>query len=408
MASLIASALTIYAIGSSSRVFDEHGQLTACFQSTDDLNESSYISIAGMDVGRVEAIRLMTPQEQAAELVRQRKRREMLRPLLLAHLQKTSEKPLEEKELEQRLPAFLRKGAPFKKPHLCVRFRLAIRFFPWIGQDSLATLKGRGFLGRAVIELSPSQLVMGNAKMAVQKGQEIQGEVIPNFIAIIADIGQLAYDINQTIRLMNQILSQLNDPKLSRDLLSITEHIEALLREANNGKGLVRDLFYARDLARQARLLLAEIQATIRTLADTGMQVSQILEQMQQRDTLTHRLFFSFDGRRLLIATKEILSGTQKTVRALSLLLKAPQKRGTFIHRLLYDPKAATMLKHFREITADLNVILKRLQKGRGSLGALLYDATAYEDLKIVLKNLKDSSLVQFIINIMKTDEEKR
>ncbi len=65
------------------------------------------------------------------------------------------------------------------------------------------------------------------------------------------------------------------------------------------------------------------------------------------------------------------------------------------------------MLANVRVASDEIRRVIRKLRRGRGSIGALLYDASAYADLVIVLKNLKSSALVRFFINLNTTDKER-
>ncbi|MCB9638714.1 MAG: hypothetical protein H6727_07385 [Myxococcales bacterium] len=437
VASFLCAALMIVLIGSASRTFEERGYINANFHSVEGIYVGAYTTIAGMNVGIVEGIRLLRPEEQKHDLIQQQKRRALLRPLLLQevrtlHLSTLQEEfkkvtdPDERAEkidaaLEGKLPKYLRKVRPPKGKgkekrwlvplyprSLRVRTRVSWKFFRWLGKDSIATLKGKGMLGRAVIELSTSTLRGKVPGMELSRDAELEGESVAQVVGVIADINKVADDIRKTLSLINFFLKELGDPVLWRHLKGILDSVDQILAQARTGPGLIYEILYARRLARDARVLLNEVRLAIRSLADTGAEVSKVLEGVQQPETLVQRLLLSQDGQRLLVAAQDLLKVAVGVLANLRDLLRAPQRKGTFVNRFLFDPKAAIMLKNLRLASDDARDIIHKISDGRGAIGALLYDGTAYADLVIVLKNLKRSSLVRFFINLNTSEKEGR
>jgi len=72
------------------------------------------------------------------------------------------------------------------------------------------------------------------------------------------------------------------------------------------------------------------------------------------------------------------------------------------LYKLLYDKKTATLLVNLTKASKDIQTMIHDIRKGKGSLGAVLNDPTAFEDFKTILGQIKRSrifrSMIRFII----------
>jgi phospholipid/cholesterol/gamma-HCH transport system substrate-binding protein len=79
------------------------------------------------------------------------------------------------------------------------------------------------------------------------------------------------------------------------------------------------------------------------------------------------------------------------------------------VHAILYDPAGAEMVKDLAGTAQSANNIVKKVERGEGSLGALISDPTVYEDLKVILGGAKRSTLlkglIRYTINKKKSEE---
>ncbi len=68
------------------------------------------------------------------------------------------------------------------------------------------------------------------------------------------------------------------------------------------------------------------------------------------------------------------------------------------LHALVYDPKGERMLADLAQSAADLRETTGKLAQGEGTLGALLNDATLYEDLSNLLRGTERSWILRTLI----------
>jgi len=69
-------------------------------------------------------------------------------------------------------------------------------------------------------------------------------------------------------------------------------------------------------------------------------------------------------------------------------------------HTLLRDPAGRELMHDFAEFADRLNRISIDIERGRGTLGALIVDPSVYEDLKKVLGNIERNVLFKALIRM--------
>ena len=69
------------------------------------------------------------------------------------------------------------------------------------------------------------------------------------------------------------------------------------------------------------------------------------------------------------------------------------------MHELLYGESKA-LVNDLSDAATNLKTITDKVAKGEGSLGALVNDPTAYEDLKTILGNVKRNRLLRELVRL--------
>ena len=68
------------------------------------------------------------------------------------------------------------------------------------------------------------------------------------------------------------------------------------------------------------------------------------------------------------------------------------------LHAILYDPAGGTLVKDLAGAAESANKVVQKVERGEGTLGALISDPTVYEDLKVILGGAKKSTLIKGLI----------
>ncbi len=68
------------------------------------------------------------------------------------------------------------------------------------------------------------------------------------------------------------------------------------------------------------------------------------------------------------------------------------------LHAILYDPAGGELVNDLSSAAKSANNIVKKVERGEGTLGGLVNDPTVYEDLKAVLGGAKRSTIIKALI----------
>jgi phospholipid/cholesterol/gamma-HCH transport system substrate-binding protein len=79
------------------------------------------------------------------------------------------------------------------------------------------------------------------------------------------------------------------------------------------------------------------------------------------------------------------------------------------LHAILYDPAGGELVNNLSSAAKSANNIVKKVERGEGTLGGIVNDPTVYEDLKVILGGAKRSTIIKGLIRytIKKKKAEK-
>jgi phospholipid/cholesterol/gamma-HCH transport system substrate-binding protein len=79
------------------------------------------------------------------------------------------------------------------------------------------------------------------------------------------------------------------------------------------------------------------------------------------------------------------------------------------LHAILYDPAGGELVNNLSSAAKSADNIVKKVERGEGTLGGIINDPTVYEDLKVILGGAKRSTIIKGLIRytIMKKKTEQ-
>lgn len=284
-----------------------------------------------------------------------------------------------------------------KHKYLHVAMKVTNKSLPWIREDSIATVEGKGLLGDALINIT-----IGAGKTPIKENGWVRGITPKNMADFMDDAGKMMDRVKNSLKSIDLILKEYKDPRLASDLKGIVSSVNGLLARAKTGPGLMHDLFYSRILSRQLHRILYQVEKAGKNLAASIKQLEWLLRRIQRPGRLIHKLFLSKKSAVLANDIKRLIRNTRQTMASVNRIAKAPQQKGSLLYKLLYDKKTATLLVNLTKASKDIQTMIHDIRKGKGSLGAVLNDPTAFEDFKTILGQIKRSrifrSMIRFII----------
>lgn len=232
--------------------------------------------------------------------------------------------------------------------------------------------------------LPPGSYIQVPEEVSLDEMQELGVNIAEDLKDVTA---ALALFLNQLQDRSTVIGQALFDPNFGRQTLgNISESVasvETILRQVETGQGL-------------AGRLISD-----RAFAETMM--SRMDTTLARTDALLERLGDENGAFMRLIAPGGSLEGLAANLEATSASLaritgSMDDGRGVAGRLLEDDLYADEVLENLRQTTRDLRDLMGKLNSGEGTAGALINDPQMYQDLRDVLRGVKESKLMSWMI----------
>jgi phospholipid/cholesterol/gamma-HCH transport system substrate-binding protein len=194
------------------------------------------------------------------------------------------------------------------------------------------------------------------------------------------------------------IVRGIDPPRYDLLVQRVYDFLEAMSRLLVNNEDILRDLFRAgTELAESVNAALKEskgdLQRTIKNAADSAEEAKELLAKVNRSVGNGDKLTTTVDD---VAATAAVLrKDLPEAMSKLREALDAVNKLGNAlsgVDRARVDAivaKATTAMDHADKVLADANAITQKIRSGSGSLGLLVQDDEIYDDLKDLLRDIK-------------------
>jgi phospholipid/cholesterol/gamma-HCH transport system substrate-binding protein len=345
LAGLVISAIIIFVIGDSRRVWDPKYGYNADFNDVVGLKSGSPVRMGGIDIGTVDAV---------------------------SH----SSDP--------------------KDPRIHVRFSIARSEAVRIHQDSVVRIVNKGLLGDKMAEIS-----VGSAESpALPDGGTIKSEEPLDISKYIAKFESIANKTDATVTNLERATRTLGDPKLNEDVKATIESLHVVLDGVAHDKdGTAHKLIFDPEESRKIDRILGNLEATTDHLNATAANVQDVTTHVKEGPGLAHSVLYDDQAAKDVVG---VLAEARKS-------LEAVRTGNGLGHVIVYgDDNTQHMLSNVNAMTDDLRTIIANVKAGKGTVGALLVDPSVYEDLKAVVGNVERNQVLRAIVRYsIKQDEAK-
>lgn len=277
-----------------------------------------------------------------------------------------------------------------------VRYKVSSAILPRINSDTRAVIKSLGLLGDKFISLEKSDKPSKNPVNILPKSEIISYQPVTlrelgeNAQDIMASVNELSQNVNQLITHISKqgpLARIMNDPKLSDELLEhyrkTAESLDIVTRRLQNGEGIVGGLLAKKgsgdESAEKLRQSIDNLNEIIKGINEgkgvVGLLVTELNEGKDAKQSLID--FF---------AALEKFSQSMKDSNSLA-------------YKLFIDEKFGEELaQNLLSISESLNSILKKVDKGEGTAGALINDKEVYDSLSLAAKGIQKSGVVKWYL----------
>ncbi len=277
---------------------------------------------------------------------------------------------------------------------LLVQMQLSRRYQDRIRADSVAKIATEGLLGDKYINItvgSPED-EDGQEIPVLEDGATI-ARINPRGLEDYMEKADVILDnIEDSTRTIKVILEGPEGESAGQSLAEIFETLRNVIRELEQGEGLLHELVYDRESARRYRQTMANLEQTTAAL-------DRLLVEVEQGDGTVHALIYEDDAAEMIreiTAAADEIDGLVEDIKA---------KKG-LVNTLVYDEGEKNLLVNLTEASANLREVTRMMRDGEGTVGALLTDPTVYEDLQTLLGRAERNKILkEYVRRTIRTNE---
>ncbi len=273
-----------------------------------------------------------------------------------------------------------------------------------IREDSVANLRILTMLGgEKYVEVTPGTpskpaLPPGSYIRVPQSfGMEQLGELSAGLADDLRSISNNVRVILETVQTQEGVVGRmLLDPNFGQqtfdDISATARLMRETMQEVRGGRGLVGRLVSDEVFARDT---LASLQESVKRL-------DALLERAAAEDGVVAQALDP-NGR----FARSMGNFEQATADLQAFTLELKEGEG-MLGRLISDKRyASEVLGNVKKISENIAVITDKLKRGDGTLGALVNDPQLFEDMKSVVRGVKDSRFLSWLIRHYREKGEK-
>jgi phospholipid/cholesterol/gamma-HCH transport system substrate-binding protein len=359
----------IYALGARARLFEPRFTVSAEFTEVGGLVEGATVRLAGVQIGRVSAVRL--PAEPGGKVR--------------------------------------------------VDMTIARQFGDRVRKDSVARIETQGLLGDRIVEISvgtaAAPAVRPNDLIASTDPFDI-GRMMSESAQVVKSISMLADSLRETAQTLNQSRLIEEASATVQSARKITDQVGRIVGEVERGKGWAHVLVYeepvalrrVNDLVTATQSLLDRVQrgegaagvftseqstASAKRLVAAMDKLSRVVEQPSAEDGVLPAMLFDPKYRPVL----DDLRAVAHNLREVSDRLAGG--RGTLGSLVKDEPTDGGIRQASQDLQvaiANLKEITGKIKDGEGTVGALIADPTIYERLVTILDGAQRSFLLRGLL----------
>ena len=324
----IVIGLSVFVLGGSSKMFAHEYKLKTSFLDVKGLKTGAVVRLAGIDIGQVSKVNFGSDQGS--------------------------------KNIE-------------------VELNIRTEYQPRLRADSNASISQVGVLGDMYISLSVGS---PDKEMLPDNGRIASVESIDylSYASKATEIVENASSISKKLDLMLGSDEAASKAGVSESLA----HIEAMLTEAKEGKGLLHVLIYDQSAANRVKDILANVDGIV-------TDVHALTTEMRTGKGLAHELVYSPNGEKLMRKLGDMADGLDGVMGDI--------KTGdSLAHALLYDPDKAKLVDELQATLTNVRSVTDGINEGDGTLGLLVRDPQLYEDMRVLLGGAQRNALLKAYI----------
>jgi phospholipid/cholesterol/gamma-HCH transport system substrate-binding protein len=285
--------------------------------------------------------------------------------------------------------AFVRMGiSTARKITILLRIRKDV--LERIRHDSRVAIDSMGLLGDKTVNIT----IGSSQSPAHTDGDLLRSVPSADLNEIIAEAQHAYQSLTEGGLDLPGMINQIADGKL----VGAIQRVERILGEVESGGGLLHEIFYDEKSGTDYTFVVADLRRAMNKINKTIADVDGAIADVKKNDSIAHALFFAEGG-------EKTIASAESAINEAKLILEDVRTKEGLIHQLIYREDNGAAVTNITQVTEDLKVttadvraLVESTKKGEGTVGALLKDPTVYEDLKILLGNMKRNDAMRALV----------
>ncbi len=274
-----------------------------------------------------------------------------------------------------------------KKLH--IEIQVKSKMMTRIRKDSVATITTKGLLGDKVIELSIGTMT----EPQLENGEYLLSEEPTDMFKILEEGGALISHGADVMKDIKREVRKLNDDGTIDNAKQIIKSVKNVLHEVETGDGVAHGLIYEKKVQSDVRVIVRNIRKATKTLNTSIEHVENVLREIRHGKGTVHGLIYDEDG-------KKIVENLRNASQTIAEVVAAIRDGGGMLHSLIYEEDTGNIIRNLDDATSDIKKLIAHIQAGRGTVGGLIKDPTLFEDLKLIVGNLKRNNALKTLIRM--------
>lgn len=272
---------------------------------------------------------------------------------------------------------------------LTVIMRVSNNMMPWVREDSIARVDSKGLLGDKTINIS-----VGSAEKAVVVNNGMLQSAEPVDInKALSDVQDILRDAGEGMAGVRKVIDSFMQAGGGEAVASVVKSFREIAVRIEKGPGIAHELIYDQKSAETYKSIVATLDGAVKSARTTIESINVIVDDIHNKKGLINSLIYDKKGAELIGKINNIFAEIESG-------------QG-LVHSLIYNKQNTNFIDNLNAATGDLASIMDGVKKGQGTIGKLLVDPSVYEDLKLLLGEVKRNELLKALVRQAITNKEK-
>ncbi len=287
---------------------------------------------------------------------------------------------------------------------MTVDMRISADVIERIRTDSVAAVQTEGLLGDKFIDIGIGSL----SKPQMKDGDMLSSDEGVDIAAALSSTGEIIDNVNASTESIRALLEGFRKAGGEATVVAAMQSIQDIADEIQHGKGLIHQLIFDKGSGQAYQDIVGNINESTKTINEGLSKVDGILADVRENKSLVHELIYGENGEATVADARKLIGEATQVV------TDVRTKEG-LVHNLIYKPDNGEIVASVSAAAADVKIItgdvkqmVAEVKTGKGTVGMLLNDPTVYEDLKLLLGNVRRNEAVKTLVRFAIEKDDKQ